>query len=173
MPENLILVNRRNRAIGVAEKQAVHEAGLLHRAFSIFLIDERGRILLHRRHPKKYHSGGLWSNACCGHPRPGERTLRAARRRLGEELGATSHYSTAFGSGLRENEIVYLYFGAAPERMRPHPQEISGTAFVSLPELRQAILAHPEKYSFWLSFYVLRHSRALRRGVKAAARHAA
>ena len=181
MPENLILVNRRNRAIGVAEKQAVHEAGLLHRAFSIFLIDERGRILLQRRHPKKYHSGGLWSNACCGHPRPGESTRTAARRRLGEELGATSdltfgfrtHYSTAFGSGLRENEIVYLYFGAAPERMRPHPQEISGTAFVSLPELRQAILAHPEKYSFWLSFYVLRHSRALRRGVKAAARHAA
>lgn len=178
MPENLILVNRRNRAIGVAEKQAVHEAGLLHRAFSIFLVDARGRVLLQRRNPAKYHSGGLWSNACCGHPRPGESTRTAARRRLGEELGATSaltfgfrtHYATTFSSGLKENEIVYLYFGAAPARVTPDPDEVAATTCLSLPALRRDILARPGRYTFWLRFYILNHYSQLRAGVKQASR---
>ena len=85
--EPLILVDESNRAIGAAPKQAIHVAGLLHRAFSIFMVDARGRILLQQRNPRKYHSGGLWANSCCGHPRPGERTVTAARRRLNEELG--------------------------------------------------------------------------------------
>src|SRR5690242_13674137 len=77
--EQLILVDETNRAIGTAGKTVVHRKGLLHRAFSIFLVDERGRVLLQRRSPTKYHSGGLWANSCCGHPRPGERTSSAAR----------------------------------------------------------------------------------------------
>src|SRR5690349_14443430 len=88
MAENLILVDERNRAIGREEKWAVHKQGRLHRAFSIFLVDARGRLLLQRRSRAKYHSAGQWANSCCGHPRPGERTLAAARRRLREELGA-------------------------------------------------------------------------------------
>ncbi|MBV8289625.1 MAG: NUDIX domain-containing protein, partial [Hyphomicrobiales bacterium] len=88
--EQLILVDERNRATGSAGKTAIHRAGLLHRAFSIFVVDARGRIVVQQRSPDKYHSGGLWANSCCGHPRCGERTIAAARRRLNEELGVTS-----------------------------------------------------------------------------------
>ncbi|MEA2939167.1 MAG: isopentenyl-diphosphate Delta-isomerase, partial [Alphaproteobacteria bacterium] len=96
--EQLILVDENNRAVGAAGKDAVHRAGLLHRAFSIFVVDDRGRILLQRRSPRKYHSGGLWANSCCGHPRPGERTVAAAQRRLNEELGVASTLSFGFFS---------------------------------------------------------------------------
>src|SRR5262245_24219746 len=112
--EQLILVDERNRAVGTGGKDAIHRKGLLHRAFSIFIVDARGRILLQQRNPKKYHSGGLWANSCCGHPRPGERTVVAARRRLNEELGLTAALSFAFFAryradldhGMQENEFV-------------------------------------------------------------------
>src|SRR6266542_2930166 len=131
MAEHLILVDERNRAIGSAEKWSVHHQGLLHRAFSVFLVDARGRLLLQRRSRAKYHSAGLWANSCCGHPRPGERTLAGARRRLREELGATAElrfgfrarYRTELPNGLIENEIVYVYFGSASrsaEAMTPN-----------------------------------------------------
>ncbi|MEY4938911.1 MAG: isopentenyl-diphosphate delta-isomerase, type 1 [Verrucomicrobiota bacterium] len=178
MPENLIVVNSRNRAVGVAEKQAAHASGLLHRAFSIFLIDDRGRVLLQRRHAKKYHSGGLWSNACCGHPRPGEKTRVAASRRLGEELGVRpplqfvfrTRYATTFANGLQENEIVYLYFGSAPARLAPDPAEVSATHCISLPALRKDIRARPQCYSYWLRFYVERHYPELRAAINAVRR---
>ena len=118
--EQLILVDERNRAIGSGGKQAIHRSGLLHRAFSIFMVDQQGRILLQQRSPRKYHSGGLWANSCCGHPRPGERTISAARRRLGEELGLDdalafgffARYRADLDHGMHENEFVYVYFGA-------------------------------------------------------------
>src|SRR5215470_3815873 len=127
--EQIILVDESNRAIGVAGKHAVHRAGLLHRAFSIFVVDDRGRILLQQRNPKKYHSGGLWANSCCGHPRPGERTVTAARRRLKEELGVSAALSFGFFAryraeldhGMQENEFVYVYFGALAMEPRPDP----------------------------------------------------
>src|SRR5215470_5924207 len=129
--EQLILVDEGNRATGSAGKTAIHRAGLLHRAFSIFIVDERGRILLQQRSPKKYHSGGLWANSCCGHPRAGERTIAAARRRLGEELGVTgdlafgffARYQTPLDHGMHENEFVYVYFGALKSQPNPHPDE--------------------------------------------------
>src|ERR1700751_5541564 len=93
--EQLILVDEGNRAVGSAGKTATHREARLHRAFSIFMVDDRGRILLQQRSRKKYHSGGLWANSCCGHPRPGERTLAAARRRLNEELGVRDPLSFA------------------------------------------------------------------------------
>src|SRR5437764_10525768 len=131
--EQLILVDEGNRATGSAGKNAVHRAGLLHRAFSIFLVDDRGRMLLQQRSPKKYHSGGLWANSCCGHPRPGERTVAAAARRLHEELGVASDLSFGFfaryqgdlGNGMQENEFVYVYFGLLTARLEPNPAEIS------------------------------------------------
>src|SRR5688572_8079226 len=111
--ERLILVDERNRAAGFAGKNAVHRKGLLHRAFSIFIADDSGRLLLQKRSTKKYHSGGLWANSCCGHPRPGELTVTAARRRLTEELGLAapltfgffSRYRAALAGGMPENEI--------------------------------------------------------------------
>ena len=117
--EQLILVDEFNRAIGSAGKTMIHRTGLLHRAFSIFIVDDRARILLQQRNPNKYHSGGLWANSCCGHPRPGERTVAAACRRLEEELGVTSalsfgffaRYNSELDHGMQENELVYVYFG--------------------------------------------------------------
>src|ERR1700732_2799166 len=88
--EQLILVDESNRAIGSAGKTLITRTGLLHRAFFNFIVDDRARILLQQRNPNKYHSGGLWANSCCGHPRPGERTMPAARRRLDEEIGTAS-----------------------------------------------------------------------------------
>lgn len=174
MIENLILVDARNRAIGHAEKHAAHAGGRLHRAFSIFLVDREGRLLLQRRHPAKYHSGGLWSNACCGHPRPGENTLAAAKRRLREELGATAplrfsflaRYRAAFPNGLTENEIVHVYFALAPSNLAPNPDEIAGIAWPSLDELRQRIAATPEQYSAWLTVYLTEYFHEVSAGVR-------
>ena len=132
--EQLILVDESNRATGHAGKTAVHRAGLLHRAFSIFMVDERGRMLLQQRSRKKYHSGGLWANSCCGHPRPGERTVTAARRRLGEELGVDgalsfgffARYQAELDDGMHENEFVYVYFGRLEVRAESRPRRGRG-----------------------------------------------
>jgi isopentenyl-diphosphate Delta-isomerase len=175
MAENLILVNESNRATGQAEKQAVHVAGLLHRAFSIFLINERGELLLQRRSRLKYHSAGLWANSCCGHPRPGESTLQAARRRLGEELGGEARlrygfrarYCTSLPNGLTENELVYVFFGPAPTSLAPNPAEVAQTRWMTLPALQRDIARHPRRYAYWLRFYMKNHYAALRRAVRA------
>ncbi len=176
MTEELILVNEQNRAVGRGEKQAVHEAGLLHRAFSIFLVDEEGRILLQQRSRKKYHSGGLWANSCCGHPRPGETTRHAAERRLGEELGATTrlrfgfraHYRAEFANGLAENEIVYVYFGALPENLRLNSSEVASVSLKTFAELKHDAARQPENYVFWLNHYLTRHEREICAGLTAA-----
>ncbi len=173
MTEELILVNERNRAVGRGEKLAVHAAGRLHRAFSVFLVDADGRILLQQRSRKKYHSGGLWANSCCGHPRPGERTRQAAERRLGEELGATArlrfgfraHYRAEFANGLAENEIVYVYFGALPEKLRLNPAEVAAVALQTFAELKTDAARRPEHYVFWLNHYLTRHEREIRAGL--------
>ncbi len=171
--EPLILVDDRNRAIGQAGKQDVHSAGLLHRAFSIFLVDGNGRLVLQRRSRAKYHSGGLWANSCCGHPRPRERTHAAARRRLVEELGATAplhfgfraRYRTELANGLIENEVVYVYFGAAPVHFAPNPAEVLSVATMGLSELNTDIAHHPRRYAYWLRYYLKNHYAAIRRGV--------
>ncbi len=106
--ETLILVDERNRKTGEGEKLAVHREGKLHRAFSIFLFDGSGRVLLQRRSIAKYHSGGLWANTCCGHPRAGEQTLPAAHRRLGEELGASAPSPTASAPATRRRSTMGL-----------------------------------------------------------------
>ena len=163
--EQLILVDERNRAVGAAGKDAVHRAGLLHRAFSIFMVDERGRILLQQRNPKKYHSGGLWANSCCGHPRPGERTVSAARRRLNEELGVTGALSFGFFTryradldhGMQENEFVYVYFGGLSTRPQPDPVEVSGVEFLSLAEINRRIRREPDSFAYWLRHYFRNH----------------
>jgi isopentenyl-diphosphate delta-isomerase len=174
MRENLILVNERNRAVGRAGKAAVHKAGLLHRAFSIFLVGDGGRLLLQRRSRAKYHSAGLWANSCCGHPRVGESTATAARRRLGEELGADAslhfafkaRYCTVLSNGLTENELVYVYFGQAPAALSLNPAEVSATGWMTLPELLRDIERHPRRYAYWLRYYMKNHYAAIQRGVK-------
>ncbi len=176
--ELLILIDERNRARGRGEKLAVHRAGLAHRAFSIFLVDARGRVLLQQRARTKYHSAGLWANSCCGHPRWGERTHAAARRRLHEELGATAplryafraRYRTALPSGLTENELVYVFFGPAPQQLALNPAEVSRVGWLTLPELQRDIAQRPRRYAYWLRFYMRNHYTLVRHAVAAARR---
>ena len=163
--ERLILVDERNRAIGSAEKTAIHRAGLLHRAFSIFLVDNRGRIVVQQRSRKKYHSAGLWANSCCGHPRPGEQTIAAARRRLHEELGIESalsfgffaRYQTELDHGMHENEFVYVYFGRLTAEPRPDPAEVAGIALLSCEEIGRRIEREPNRFTFWFKHYFRKH----------------
>jgi isopentenyl-diphosphate Delta-isomerase len=172
--ERLILVDERNRAIGSAAKTAVHRAGLLHRAFSIFIVDPRGRIVVQQRSPQKYHSGGLWANSCCGHPQVGERTITAARRRLNEELGITSslsfgffaRYQTALDNGMHENEFVYVYFGRLTANLQPDPGEVSGIALMSCEEIGRQIKREPGRFTYWFKHYFFQHRAHIARLAK-------
>ena len=179
--ERLILVNEKNRATGVGRKTPVHRAGLLHRAFSIFIVDDGGRILLQRRAREKYHSGGLLANSCCGHPRPGETTLVAARRRLSEELGIQapltfgffSRYCANLDGGMQENEFVYVYFGPLVEQPNPDPAEVSEVEFASADEITRRIARQPDAFVYWLRHYFQNHGSEIARLAKRAARTAA
>ncbi len=172
--ERLVLTDDRNRSIGWGEKLHVHEAGLLHRAFSIFLVDREGSIALQKRHPAKYHSGGLWANTCCGHPWPGEATMRAARRRLFEEVGVAadltlafrSRYAVAFENGLSENEIVNVYVGPLTATPRPHPDEVVAIEMLTIDELAGAVARRPAAYAFWLRHYLRHHRPALEEALR-------
>ncbi|KRV48047.1 isopentenyl-diphosphate delta-isomerase [Wenjunlia vitaminophila] len=154
----LELVNEQGTTIGTAEKLAAHQPpGQLHRAFSVFLFDTRGRLLIQRRALGKYHSPGVWSNTCCGHPYPGEPPFVAASRRTAEELGEAPSLLEEAGtvrynhpdplSGLVEQEYNHLFVGRVNPTLRPDPDEIAETAFVSAPEL--AGLQQEARFSAW------------------------
>ena len=176
--EQLILVDERNRATGIAGKTAIHRAGLLHRAFSIFIVDDRGRIVVQQRSAKKYHSGGLWANSCCGHPRPGERTVFAARRRLDEELGLVSalsfgffaRYQAELGNGMHENEFVYVYFGRMRSQPKPDPDEIADIAYLSVEDISGRIAREPNAFTFWFKHYFHIHGTEIVRLAQRTAR---
>lgn len=173
--EEVILVDARNSRIGTGEKLSVHRQGLLHRAFSIFLVDWRGAVLLQRRHPAKYHSGGLWANTCCGHPRPGEPTIKGARRRLFEELGVRAaltrafqtEYYARFDNGLSENEIVSIYVGPLAGELQPQPEEVVELTTMTLAELSEAVQREPGAYAYWLHHYLSQHRYALEQSIAA------
>jgi isopentenyl-diphosphate delta-isomerase len=177
--EQLILVDERNRATGLAGKTAVHRAGLLHRAFSIFIIDDSRRMLLQQRSPKKYHSGGLWANSCCGHPRPGERTAVAANRRLNEELGITSdlsfgffaRYEAALDKGMNENELVYVYFGKLKSTPRPDPDEVAEVEFLPMPEIKRRLRRNPASFTAWFRHYFEHHATEIERCTELVSEH--
>jgi len=176
--EQLILVDEGNRATGTGGKTAIHRAGLLHRAFSIFLVDEQGRLVLQQRAHEKYHSGGQWANACCGHPRPGERTLTAARRRLNEELGVSeqlsfgffARYRTKLDNGMHENEFVYVYFGRLTSKPHPDPAEVTDVAFLSCEEIGRRIKRKPGSFAFWFRHYFREHGAEIARLAKKTSR---
>jgi isopentenyl-diphosphate Delta-isomerase len=176
--EQLILVDEGNRATGTGGKTAIHRAGLLHRAFSIFLVDEQGRLVVQQRAHEKYHSGGQWANSCCGHPRPGERTLTAARRRLNEELGVSARlsfgffarYRTELDNGMHENEFVYVYFGKLTSTPEPNPAEVADVAFLSCDEVGRRMTRKPSEFAFWFRHYFRDHGAEIARLAKKTSR---
>ncbi|MGF1474560.1 MAG: isopentenyl-diphosphate Delta-isomerase [Geminicoccaceae bacterium] len=162
MSERLLLVDEQDREIGVAGKLEAHRNGALHRAFSVLICDRQGQWLLQRRAPGKYHSAGLWANACCGHPRPGEATEAAALRRLEEELGFRCElkfvtkliYRSKLDHDLIEHELVSLFVGRHDGSVEPDPEEADAIAWVEPLALAADLDSNPETYSVWLRRYV-------------------
>lgn len=155
--EEVILVDESDAAIGVMEKMEAHEKALLHRAFSVFIFNSRNEMLLQQRSASKYHSAGLWTNACCSHPRPGEDTLAAAQRRLQEELGFQTPirkvfdftYKAAFDNGLTEHEFDHVFVGSYDEMIDPNPDEVQAVRFVTMETLRNSLETEPAAYTAW------------------------
>ena len=155
--EEVVLVDRQDNPLGTMEKMEAHRKALLHRAFSVFIFNRKGEMLLQRRAPNKYHSPGLWTNACCSHPRPGEDTREAAKRRLKEELGFTTDleksfdfiYRSEFDNGLTEFEFDHVFTGTYDEPIHPNPEEVSDLCFQSLDQIRTDLATQPGNYTSW------------------------
>ncbi|MEF8815980.1 MAG: isopentenyl-diphosphate Delta-isomerase [Salinibacter sp.] len=158
MSHPVVLVNEDDRSLGTADKLRAHAEGWLHRAFSVFIFDPEGRLLLQQRTVDKYHSGGLWSNTCCSHPRPGEAPIDGAHRRLPEELGFTAsltpilqdRYDLPVGENLVEHEHNHVFVGSADApRIYPSAEEVADWRWVSPSVLREDVAAHPHRYTAW------------------------
>jgi isopentenyl-diphosphate delta-isomerase len=154
----VVLVDEQDREVGVGRKSEVHRTGALHRAFSVFIQDPEGRVLLQRRAEGKYHSPGLWANTCCSHPHPGEPLEEAARRRLREEMGIECElelacafvYHADLGHGLVEHEYDHVFLGRCLLEPRPDAAEVSEWRWVTPRELEADMEASPERYVAWL-----------------------
>jgi isopentenyl-diphosphate delta-isomerase len=153
----VILVNEHDEPVGAMEKMEAHRKALLHRAFSIFIFNSRGEMLLQQRALNKYHSGGLWTNACCSHPFPGEDTLDAAKRRLYEELGFSAElkkifdftYKSPFDNGLTEHEFDHVFVGSYEGSIVPQKDEVNDYCYKSLADIKHSLSTHPSKYTSW------------------------
>lgn len=159
MNNQVILVDTQDRETGVMEKLEAHQKALLHRAFSVFIFNTHGQLLLQQRHADKYHCGGLWTNTCCSHPQPGEATQTAAERRLKEELGFTTPltdkghfiYRAEFDNGLTEHELDHVFIGNSDRTTFSFdPQEIATVKWVNVSELQRELAQHPQNYTPWL-----------------------
>ena len=155
--EQVILVDANDTEIGTMGKMEVHKRGLLHRAFSIFVFSPQGEMLLQKRASSKYHSGGLWSNSCCGHPRPGESIQDATNRRLMEELGIrcdmreliTNTYNFPLDEVMTEHELNHVCTGTWEGVPNPNVEEVEDWKFISLSELEEEIRTNSGKYTSW------------------------
>jgi isopentenyl-diphosphate delta-isomerase len=153
----VILVDEKDNVLGFMEKMEAHRKGLLHRAFSIFIFNASNEMLLQQRALTKYHSAGLWSNACCSHPYPGEETKLAAQRRLNEEMGFKTYlkktfdfvYGASFENGLAENEFDHVFVGEYNGEIKFNLEEVMDYSFKSMKEIGQELKTKPEKYTAW------------------------
>jgi len=157
MIEEVILVDENDKEIGRMEKMEAHEKAILHRAFSVFIFNSKQEMLLQQRALTKYHSAGLWTNACCSHPRPGETTINAAKRRLTEELGFDTNiqqvfyftYKASFDNGLTEHEFDHVFIGTYDHPISPNPDEVKEISFLSMDDILSSLSSEPAKYTAW------------------------
>lgn len=165
MEEILILVDQNDNEIGFMPKMEVHEKGILHRAFSILIFNKNGEMLLQQRAKYKYHSPGLWSNACCSHPKKDEITLNSALTRLEMEMGfqCDLHYAykfeyrAEFQNSLIEHELDHVFIGEYHQDPNPNAIEVENFRWVSLPDLRNEINSNPEQFTPWFNIIVKDH----------------
>ncbi|MGE5108929.1 MAG: isopentenyl-diphosphate Delta-isomerase [Sphingobacteriales bacterium] len=155
--QEVILVNEQDEPVGTMEKMEAHKKAILHRAFSVFIFNSKGEMLLQQRAARKYHSGGLWTNACCSHPKPGEEAKQAAERRLNEELGFSANlkkafhftYKVSFENGLTEHEYDHVFTGLYEGVIHPNTDEVSDYCYKTMKEIQSSLETHPQKYTAW------------------------
>jgi len=163
--EKIILVDVNDQVVGSGEKIKVHQEGKLHRAFSIFVFNENGELLLQQRAKTKYHCGGLWTNSCCSHPRFGENLAQAALRRLKEEMGFTCEfeevfsfiYQAEFANGLTEHELDHVFVGRYSGQPAVNPEEVEAWQWIFLADLQNNIDENPEDYTPWLKIIMAKY----------------
>lgn len=173
-PGDIVLVGPDDVETGVGAKTDVHRRGLRHRAISVLIRNPRGELLIQRRSAAKYHSGGLWANACCSHPRPGESPLAAAHRRLPEEMGFDcpltplfrTHYRAELDNGFIEDEVVHAFGGTYDGPVKPDPAEVSDHRWISLDALTRDRRAHPDAYTVWFQHYLDAEAAAIAKWLK-------
>ena len=155
--EFVVLIDENDNQIGLMEKMEAHEKAVLHRAFSVFIFNSKGEMLLQQRAFRKYHTPGLWTNACCSHPRDGESLAEATSRRLMEEMGMQCEITKAFdfiykadvGQGLIEHEKDHVFLGITDQEPSINPEEVETWKYMPLDELRADIKANPDNYTAW------------------------
>jgi isopentenyl-diphosphate Delta-isomerase len=161
----VILVDRQDTEIGSEEKLKTHQAGLLHRAFSILIFNSKRELLLQKRADTKYHTPDLWTNTCCSHPRPEEVLDKAVHRRLMEEMGFDCDlseifsliYKVDFGDKLCEHEYNHVFVGTYEGEVNPSPEEVSDFKWVAMGPLQEDISSHPEDYAPWFKIILPRY----------------
>ena len=171
-----MLVDRMGREIGTEEKLKAHREGKLHRAFSIFIFNRLGELLLQKRSEAKYHSGGLWTNTCCSHPRLGESHYCAARRRLNEEMGFDCELTELFSfiyyadldNNLFEHELDFVFVGRYDGQPVPNPDEVEDWKWMDIEELKREVGKNPEHYTYWFKLIL---NRVLEQSVKVGCRN--
>lgn len=157
MEEQVILVNENDEKIGLMPKLEAHEKGLLHRAFSVFIFNDKNELMLQQRAWGKYHSPGLWTNTCCSHQRDGETSLEAGTRRLQEEMGFTAPlkettsfiYKAPFDNGLTEHELDHILVGKYNGEPSINKEEVAAWKWMLLEEVKDDIVKNPDDYTAW------------------------
>jgi len=155
--EQVILVDDNDNETGTMEKMAAHHGAHLHRAISVFITDKKGNWLLQQRTMEKYHSKGKWSNTCCSHPAPGEKTTEAANRRLMQEMGMQAEltdlflfrYQAELENNLTEHEIDHVFLGVTDVVPLPNPEEVMTYRYINYDELHKEVSEHPDRFSAW------------------------
>lgn len=166
--EYVILVNKEDKPLGTMEKMVAHQKAKLHRAFSVFIFNSKGQLLLQQRATHKYHSPLLWTNTVCSHPRQGEITIDAAHRRIVEEMGFDCDFDEAFsfvykadvGLGLTEHEFDHVFIGTSDDEPVPNPDEVSGWKYIDLSTLEIDVKENSGNYTIWFKIAlaeVLKH----------------
>ncbi|MDP2542233.1 isopentenyl-diphosphate delta-isomerase [Tenacibaculum discolor] len=157
MKEQVILVDQQDNPIGLMEKIEAHEKALLHRAFSVFVFNDKNELMLQQRAAEKYHSPLLWTNTCCSHQRDGESNIEAGKRRLQEEMGFSCEleevfsfiYKAPFDNGLTEHEYDHVMIGRFNDEPIVNPEEVASYKWMPLEEVKNDIENYPEEYTAW------------------------
>ncbi|RCU43121.1 isopentenyl-diphosphate Delta-isomerase [Chryseobacterium lacus] len=169
MEEMVVLVSENDEVLGQMEKMAAHENGILHRAFSVFLFNDNGEMLLQKRAARKYHSPGQWTNAVCSHPRIQETFLEGAKRRMMEEMGIEAEieekfhfiYKAEVGNGLLEHELDRVFVGTYNGSFRLNPDEVEAVRYISMDDLEMEMKEHPEHFTEWFKIILKEYQHHL------------